>query len=216
MNMSNQNMPDSKAIQFNTPTIVLASNSPRRERILRAAGIQFVKLQSGIDDSTFNFEFNHDDVSAKQVKQYVKQMALTKLKPFTGRVKNTAVITADTVVWCDNKILEKPMTVEKCTEQHEFISGKTNYVYTAVAVYNSNTDKTLCKVLISKVKIAKLSSQVIKQICAEPETLDASGYRSTGAIRPYIKIKNSEHALNVEGISPKLVKKLLKQLGFTT
>ena len=201
-----------ETIVFDKPTLILASASPRRAKHLQDAGIEFIKIISSVDDSQINYDHPHSGVSRRQWRKYVKQMALAKLGPFIGKIQNGAVVTADTTVYCKGHIIEKPITPEKCREQHEFLSGKTNYVYTAVAVHFNG--KTVCRLMASKVKIKKLPNHLIDEICCEKETLDAAGYRSAGAIAPYVIIKSNAHRKNVQGLDPKCVSKILRKLGF--
>ena len=101
---------------------------------------------------------------------------------------------------------------EKCKENHEFISNRSPLAYTSVAVYYNG--KTHVDCMISKSKVAKLPPEIIEKICNEPATLKAAGWRTAGAIEPFIKYKNKQHQLNVEGISPKLLQKMLRKVGF--
>jgi len=170
-------------IEFEKPTVVLASASPRRSRLLTEHGVEHVVIVSTVDDTDINFEHPHEGVSKKQEIEYSKQMALAKLAPFVNKIKNGAVICADTSVFCAGKILEKLLTVEKCRAQHQFLSGKKNINYTAYAVYYNGV--VLCRVMATKVKIKPLSAELIEQICKEPEILDCAGYRHQGLIAPY-------------------------------
>ena len=198
-----------ETIQFDTPTIVLASNSPARAKMLDQAGIKFIKLLSNFDDATLNDTYPHQNVSKRQEAKYARTMALAKLEPFVGKVKNGAIITADTTLLCQGRILEKPITKEKCREQHEFISGKTTYLYTAIAIYFNG--KTLCKIQKIKVKIKPLPDHIIEEICNEPETLNAAGFRRAGALKPYTIASNPETG----GMCIPLVRKMLRKIGFS-
>jgi len=195
-------------IEFDKPTLILASNSPRRARKFSEVGLNFVQMVSEVDDSALNDDFAHDGVSKRQEKQYAKSMALAKIQPFIGKVKNGAVVTADTTVLCEGRVLEKPITKEKCRENHEFISGKTAYTHNAMAVYYNG--RTLCMVEIIKVKFAKIPSDVIDRICDEPETLDMAGYNRRGIVKEYV----TNNARTSMGISIPHVIKMLKKLKF--
>ena len=199
-------------IQFDKPTIILASASKLRAKNLEDAGIPFIIKVSSVDDSKLNDLYPHEGVSKRQDAKYTKEMALAKLQPFIGNVKNAAVITADTTCYCCGTILEKAITKDKCREHHKMLSGNVNYVYTAVAIYYNG--KVVSDVMKTRVKVDVIPDDVIEQICEENDTLWAAGYRSAGKIRPYLNIKNTEHQRNVEGISPKFVKKLLKKVGY--
>ncbi|MCL2570167.1 MAG: Maf family protein [Firmicutes bacterium] len=199
-------------IKFPEPTLILASASRYRGQIMEQAGYKITKIISTVDDTEINHDHPHENVNSRQETQYAKQMALAKLQPFIGKIKNGAVITVDSSAFCHGRILEKPLTKEKCREQHEFLSGKTNYAYVGYAVYYNG--KILTKVKKSKVKIKNLPEEIIQTICNEDHTLNCAGYRTSGAIGPYVIIKPT-HKNNVIGIDPKLVTKMLRKIGFT-
>ncbi|MCL2755811.1 MAG: Maf family protein [Firmicutes bacterium] len=202
---------DGEIIEFDEPTIVLASASPRRARHLEEEGIKFVKILSSVDDADLNYEHPHEGVSKKQEKEYAKKMALAKLEPFIGRIKNGAVIAADTTVLCKGRILEKPLTKEMCREQHELLSGRTNIVYTSIAIYYNG--RTYVKTVAYKTKVKKIPSEVIDEICEDELSYGAAGYRSAGPIAPFLVIKNVARD-GVAGLDPKVVVKMLRKLGF--
>jgi len=210
VNNLNDRLSRGEIIEFAKPTIILASASPRRAKKLTEHGIEFIQIKSPVDDSEINEQFPHEGINKRQQLKYVKKMALAKLQPFIGKVKNGAVITCDTTALCDGRILEKPVTKEKCREQHEFISGKTAYTYNAMAVYWEPSGKTRCAVEIIKVKFKPLPAEVIEIICNEPETLDCAGYRRAGALGAYV-VNNAPLS---NGICMPLVLKMLKKLGF--
>jgi len=191
--------------------IILASASPRRAELLEKAGIKFKQVSSSIDEEAIHKKFKHEGVSKGYVKNFVREVALAKLAPFVGKSENDAVVTADTVVYFEGRIIGKPYTKEKCRQQHLMISGKTNYAITAVAVHFGG--KTICVVKCRPTKVAKLPDEVIEQICNEPYTLEAAGYRSSGAIAPYVNIKE-KHKQDVAGLSVALLKKMLRKVKF--
>ncbi|MCL2621647.1 MAG: Maf family protein [Firmicutes bacterium] len=197
-------------VVFDKPTIILASKSPRRTRMMQNSGLDFITLISSVDDTNFNYNYQHYNVSKKQNADYAKQMSILKLQPFVNKIKNGAVITSDTSAWCGGEILEKPITKEKCRLQHQYISGKTTYVYTSISVCFNG--KIVSEVLECKVKIGKLSEGVIQRICNEDETLDAAGYRIEGEIGKYAKVEGDINV--VIGLCVKTVKKLLNKVGF--
>jgi septum formation protein len=198
-------------IHFDKPTVVLASNSVRRARVLHDAGIEFVKIVSRFDDTAVNYDHPHHNVTKEQAEKYVRIMANEKLKFFIGKVKNGAVLTADSCVYCDGRILEKPLTAKKCRENHEFLMNKTNY---AVVGYGCHyNDKTVSTVAVSPVKINNLPPHILDETCADAETLDAAGYRLSGIISNYVDIDPRDRA-NVHGLCPNVVKDLLREVGF--
>ena len=97
--------------------IILASNSPRRKDLLTKMGVDFeVRIK----------EINEDfpsDLSAKEVAEY---LAKKKSNAYRDSVsKNELVITADTLVSSEDKILNKPETREEARQMLEFLSNNT-------------------------------------------------------------------------------------------
>ena len=208
---------DGETITFDRPTVVLASASPRRARHMDAAGIKYVKIISPVDDTIINYQHKHDDLTRREARRYARAMAMAKLEPFIGRVVNGAVVTADTSAYCDGRILEKPLTREKCRENHEYLSGKRNTAYTSYAIYfhNGHKGKTVTYVKGYTAKCAPIPPGVIEQICNEPEILDCAGYRIAGQIANYMKFRGSHAHNNTKGLDTRVVQKLLKRVGFT-
>jgi len=198
-------------IIFDSPTIVLGSASKLRAKILRQNGFEFETILKPIDEDSLNTNIKHHGVSKKFARDYVLMLAREKQAPFIDNIVNGAVITADTVAWCDRVILEKPLTREKCEEQHHFISGKYNYAITGHGVYYNG--KTAFMAKVSKVWIEPLHKKTIQEICDEPDTLGAAGYRIGGEITSYISWGKG-HCANIRGLDVGVVRKLLKKVGY--
>jgi len=199
---------------FDKPTIVLATASPYRARLLDDAGMPYVKILRPIDEDKINLEVKHEGVDKDFCRKYVEMLALEKQKPFREcPIENGAVITADTVVYCDGRILEKPMTVSKCREQHEFVSGKTSYFVTGYAVlYNG---KSVSRVKETECKVSKIPPEIIEQVCAEELSLRVAGHRADeGLMKGYCQM-DDEGRENWIGLCTKTVKEMLKEVGFS-
>ena len=107
--------------------VLLASKSPRRREILNLLKIPFTVVTiEGIDES-YPRDMDPDKVSEyisnKKADEYIKRITDDEL-----------VITADTVVICDGKILGKPKGEEDAIKMLQFLSGKTHKVTTGVTV----------------------------------------------------------------------------------
>ena len=200
-----------EVIEFENPTLVLASASPYRAPILENHGIWYIKILADTNEAKLQKAYKHKDIDLDYAKNYTASLALEKQKPFQNRIKNGAVITCDTVIWCNSQIIEKPLTKEKCREHHLLLSGKTNYAITAIAVTYNN--KTLCGIKVSPNKVAKLPEKIIEEICNEPETLNTAGYRIGGVFGKYCNI-NKTDMQNVIGLDVPLLLSILKKLGF--
>jgi len=198
-------------LTFEQPTILLASASPRRSQVLTEAGIKFKKIAAAIDDSTINYDFPHENVSDEEHRKYSLFMAHAKLKPFVGLVKNGAVLTSDCTVNCMGRILEKPVTIERAREQHNFISGKANKVFTSHAIYFNG--KIADAVRVSDVFFKNMTAEEIEHVIADPEVLDCAGYKFGGRIHDFAKYDKDEYN-NIRGFDTDTVLKLLRRVDF--
>lgn len=107
--------------------ILLASKSPRRREILGLLNLPFTVVTiEGIDESY------PKNLEPDQVSEFISNK---KADEFLKRIgNNEIIITADTVVICDGKILGKPKGEEEAREMLRFLSGKTHKVTTGVTV----------------------------------------------------------------------------------
>ena len=86
---------------MNTKKIILASNSPRRKGILKSLGLDFEIIPSNYDEP-----INENDIFSYQK---IENIALNKAKSILNQIKTSSlIISADTVVVNDNKVLLKP------------------------------------------------------------------------------------------------------------
>ena len=107
--------------------VLLASKSPRRREIMNLLRIPYTVVTiEGIDESY------PDNLDADRVAKYISNK---KADEYLKRIKeNEMVITADTVVINEGKILGKPKNERDAIEMLKFLSGKTHKVVTGVTV----------------------------------------------------------------------------------
>lgn len=127
--------------------ILLASKSPRRRELLSQLRVPFNVISIGGIDETYP-----DDMPADEVPQYLSNLkADAYMKTLTG---NELVITADTLVIADGRILGKPRNHAEAIEMLEFLSGKTHKVITGVSIsthgkrtsFSTETDVTFAPI----------------------------------------------------------------------
>lgn len=113
----------------------MASNSPRRKELLSGLDIEFeVKVISGIDESY------PAELPVKEVAEYIAKKKATPYSTFIS--ENDMVITADTIVVSDGRVMGKPQNADNAFEMLSFLSGKTHQVYTGVCLLTKNTTKS--------------------------------------------------------------------------
>ena len=110
--------------------LILASNSKDRKKILDTLHINYEVIPSNIEENS----------SCKNVYDYVMDLSKQKASNVYKRT-NGLVIACDTVIFCDNKILEKPKDLNEAFEMLKNLSGKTSSAYTGVTISTlSDTD----------------------------------------------------------------------------
>lgn len=132
--------------------IILASNSPRRKDLLSRLGIEFkVFTLLGIDESY------PEELSPQEIALHIASKKADAYKHLAN--DNKLIITADTIVIVDNKVLGKPRDAEDAAQMLRSLSGREHTVVTAIAV--STQDQILTEAVTTKVTFASLSEEEI-------------------------------------------------------
>lgn len=126
--------------------IILGSVSPRRRELLASLGLQFDVADPDISESY------PPSVPPKQVAEYLAIEKCAKLAPGIG--STTILITADTVVLCDETILAKPADRGEAIAFLKMLSGRQHLVITGVCIasgdrqrsFSSETVVTFCEI----------------------------------------------------------------------
>ena len=114
-------------------TLVLGSNSPRRKELLASTGLPFEILPIGIDE---NYP---DELEKKLVPEYI---AKAKANSVDIDLANKLLITADTMVFMQDKIIGKPESMDHAIEILNELSGEKHTVITGLCI--SGEDKQIC------------------------------------------------------------------------
>ncbi|MEC7637804.1 MAG: Maf family protein [Verrucomicrobiota bacterium] len=105
--------------------LILASSSPRRERLMREAGFEFEIIVTDAQEISEKFMIPWD---------LTVQNAKIKATPVAQANPNKVVIGADTVVSLDNEIFGKPSDMEEAAKMLARLSGRTHIVTTGVCI----------------------------------------------------------------------------------
>lgn len=184
--------------------IILASNSPRRKDLLTKMGVDFeVRIK----------EINEDfpsDLSAKEVAEY---LAKKKSNAYRESVsKNELVITADTLVSSEDKILNKPETREEARQMLEFLSNNTHEVITGVSLMTC--ENQIIFSVISKVTFGELSALDINKYVDSGLPMDKAGaYGIQDWIGTIAVTKIEGSYENIVGLPTQELYRQLKALG---
>jgi septum formation protein len=185
---------------LNNCRIILASRSPRRQQLLRDLGLKFEVVTREYDE-TFP-----EGLAGDEIARYV---AHEKAISFRNEIEdNEIVITADTIVWCNGKVLGKPLDSEDAIRILNEISGNTHEVITGVSIFSSTREVTFS--VTTKVTFETLSEEEIKHYIDKYSPYDKAG---AYGIQEWIGIIACSHIegsyFNVVGLP---VQRLYKEL----
>jgi septum formation protein len=145
--------------------IILASRSPRRQQLLTELGLKF---ETVIKDY---IEIYPEGLAGEEIAGYVsRQKALSFKNELSD---NDIVITADTIVWCNNMVLGKPSDYEEAVRILEQISGNTHEVITGVTICSSFKERTFS--VSTKVTFEPLSGEAIRYYVENYKPYDKAG-----------------------------------------
>jgi len=159
--------------------LILASSSPRRAEILRAAGISFTVLSSAVDETPYPNE---------TPQQMVQRLADAKAELVAARsIGSAIVIAADTVVVIDKQLLGKPRSTEEARRMLEALSGRTHSVITGVTLIKLPEMERRQFVETTLVHFGHLGPEDISRYLATGEPFDKAGaYAIQGHAGRYI------------------------------
>jgi len=161
--------------------IYLASQSPRRQELLKQIGVRFEMLAP---DSSEDSESIETPLPHEKARAYVERVTIAKSKAALARWQKMGlpwapILCADTTVSLpysqDGQILGKPMDAADATRILSMLSGKTHEVLTAVALTIHANDEPICLVQVSEVEFASLSSEQIAAYVASKEPFGKAG-----------------------------------------
>ena len=145
--------------------MILASGSPRRQEILKEVGFNFKVVVPEIE------EVSKEEEPVKKILDISRKKAMSVGEKYT----NEYVLSADTVVVVDNKILGKPKNVEEAREYLSLLSGREHEVITAYTFMSIEKNIFLSDYSVSKVKFYKLDEETINWYIETEEYKDKAG-----------------------------------------
>jgi septum formation protein len=192
--------------------IVLASASPRRQEILRNAGIPFTVQVADIDETPLKDELPRDCAE-----RLAREKALTvwRMQP------RDMVLGADTIVVVDGAILGKPVDGDDAARMLRLLSGRVHQVITGVCVVGGRGDSQLTSSEpetrtaseTTSVTMNELSDAEIREYVATGEPMDKAGaYAIQGMASRWIPRIEGDYS-NVVGLPMALVYRMLRERG---
>jgi|UniRef100_UPI00404B2E70 septum formation protein len=146
------------------PPIILASKSPRRQELLQLMGIDFTVVLKDVDESY------PSNLSPSEIAVYISEK---KVRAFDEAIHDEIVITADTIVLLDGKILGKPENEDHAFKILSDLSGKRHEVITAVSLLKDHQIKSFFEV--SEVFFKPINSEQIRYYISNYHPMDKAG-----------------------------------------
>jgi septum formation protein len=169
--------------------IILASQSPRRQELLEGLNIPFEIRVIDIDESY------PSELVGVDIPMY---LAEKKAEAYTLD-KDTLLITADTIVWHEGRVFNKPTDKADAIAMLKSLSGKTHQVITGVSISTLNRRKTFH--VISEVRFARLTPQEIEYYVLNYKPYDKAGAYGVQEWIGYIGVEYIEGSYyNVMGL----------------
>ena len=183
--------------------LILGSQSPRRKEILSYFALPFVQIPSAFDEESIEFEGNPG--------LYAKQLAIKKAEALAAQFSEDVILTADTVVYLEGKIYNKPKDQQEAFEMLRSFSGKWQHVYTGVTVQKNKTAYSAFEE--TKILFHPLTNEQIQLYhCSAPFLDKAGGYAIQGAGSILVSRIDGCY-YNVMGLPVNVAKELLYKVG---
>jgi len=182
---------------------LLASRSPRRSALLRAAGIAFEAGPAPDVDET--------PPAGLAAEEVARLLAERKARAAAARSPGRVVISADTVVALGTRLLGTPVDAAEAERMLAALAGREHLVATGVAV--ARDGRLLSDVARARVRFEPLGPEAIRAYVATGEPLDKAGaYALQGGAQAFARLVEGE-ADTVVGLPIGLLRRLLDQLG---
>jgi septum formation protein len=180
--------------------LILASSSPRRAELLRAAGITFIVRAADVDETIRPHELPRD---------YVVRLSREKARAVAR--DNELTLGADTTVVVNGEIAGKPVDAEDAERMLRALSGRWHEVLTGVTL--ARADQILSAIASTRVKFAQLSDAEINWYVSTGEPMDKAGaYAIQGYASLFVERIEGSYS-NVVGLPVQLAYKLAQQMG---
>lgn len=151
--------------QFGFSKIILGSGSPRRKFLLESIGLSIEVIRSDVEE-VYPPTLEHHQIS--------DFLALRKAESLQDYLEpGTLLITADTIVWHEAKVMEKPTGKQEAFNTLQALSGAEHEVITSVCF--TATGKQVVKHSITRVKFAPLTDQIIQHYIDSGQAMDKAG-----------------------------------------
>jgi nucleoside triphosphate pyrophosphatase len=191
--------------QPDKPVLILASGSPRRQELLREAGIAFESCPAHIPEECR---------AGEAPVAYACRLAREKAEAVAQRFPGRYVLGADTIVVVNHQILEKPRDYDDAARMLRLLSGRGHQVTTAVSLVGP-AGQSETRSSTTEVYFRELADEEILSYVRSGEPMDKAGaYAIQGGAGPWVQRIQGEYS-TVVGLPLLLVTEMLRTAGQT-
>lgn len=188
--------------------LILASGSPRRAQLLRAAGYDF-QVQPASDEAECGI------CSRETAPEMVARLAFRKAADVAPRLASGFIIAADTVASCLGQILGKPQDREHAQTMLQLLRGRTHDVYTGLCLWSVAQNRCIVDVVRTELTMQPISDAMLEQYLESmlwEGKAGAFGYQDGN---DWIQVKPGESESNVVGLPMERLAELLEEFDET-
>lgn len=186
--------------------IILASASKQRQDIFNMIGLKYDVITSDVPEESNQTEPD----------KYVEELSLNKAKSVEKQIKDKAIIiSADTIIYSNNKIYEKPKSKEEAYSNLKDLSNNKCTAYTGITLIDLYKEKVICSSSKVNVYFNEIKDEEAEwYVNNEEKIFKCCGFVPLGKAALFInKIEGDYNTLL--GISPGIVYNKLKELGYS-
>lgn len=183
--------------------LVLASGSPRRSQLLKAAGYEFT-----IDPASADAECGV--CSRETAPELVARYAYRKAQSVIGRYQSAVILAADTVASCSGQILGKPEDESHARSMLELMSGRRHDVFTGVCLWSAVDNRCVVDVVRTELQMQPLSEDKIQMYLDTMLWEGKAGGFGYQDGNDWIQIVGEGSESNVVGLPMERLKELLE------
>ena len=186
--------------------LILASSSKNRQNIFNNIGWKYEVITSKVEEQS----------NATDPKQYVMDLSRDKANSVASQIDGKAIIvSADSVVYMDGKIYEKPKSKEEAYQNIKLMSGRTVYLNTGMTIKDLYQDKEVVFSDVVEIHLREADEKDIKwYVENEKNVLNGCGLTVPGKAEIFIdKIIGDFNTMF--GISPSCIYYKMKELGYS-
>lgn len=192
------------------PTIILASGSPSRKRLLESVGIKPEIIVSGVYEELAEYQ-------SLSPAELVTALAILKAHTVAKNIdrKNGIVIGCDSTFEFEGRSLGKPENEENAFKRSQEIRGKSGLLHTGHCFIDLAQEIEISNIVSTRVHFTDMSDEEISAYVATGEPLKvAGGFTLDGMSAPFIRAIEGEPS-NVIGLSLPLLREVTTSLGYS-